>query len=779
MPSDEIPELGSENITRIVNKALTARSFKGRSQPDTQPLINEVNSDFAKTMNKIIFDKHMKGKGKELIGGNLILPPKKKAICPYYGMIGIPQYSFPERFAEFCYASVLTRMEAIKADERINLECLEAAEKEVFNTNLMKTLKLEEFKQIEVSSISQCSYYLRETWVSKIKDIIKEKFKESGDLMNLEESNYDLYLKGKLKKFLTLAKIRMQETVIELFDKSYKKFVKTILKFIPERINVISVSEIENAYSEYQADDAGHNPIPLFSIELAAIGKPEEMPVFSYEPKKLIDIMMWLYDKGIDDLQNISQVEPKVMTKFFKAMLKTNLRVPFRPNKKGAIINAEKKELEDNAWLDENYEKLKSEITRAVIPLEAYRALFAHYKDEFLLSVEEEKKKFEDQENPISAQELKKAINKHREMEKILAREIPKTLQVSCFLVDCSEMGMKLRSKHVELATEGKKTLREKARAITSGIIEAFDAMRNKIKKLPTTIEELTNLRNYISSDIPNLVEKQKIEIDKMMEAYDILDEYMEKLNREENQNKWAAFRKPKELNELIEEQKAVLLKKEETLFGSMQAQQAEFKEELVKIEEIVANMKNFTDINNYEEVARKAQTLREKLKECKEKEKGFNLRESLLNKPLTDYGQLRQIEKDFLPYDNLWTTTEKWFRSKHSWHNDPWEKLDAPAMDNLVQESSKILSQTIRAFKEMPAILKIAEQVKLEVENFKVYVPLVLALRTEGMKERHWDEISQLVKFEVRPKEGFTMTTVENMNLLNYLPDIEKAAEK
>jgi len=40
---------------------------------------------------------------------------------------------------------------------------------------------------------------------------------------------------------------------------------------------------------------------------------------------------------------------------------------------------------------------------------------------------------------------------------------------------------------------------------------------------------------------------------------------------------------------------------------------------------------------------------------------------------------------------------------------------------------------------KELPGILKIAESTKGEIEEFKPFVPLALALRTEGMKDRHW----------------------------------------
>lgn len=58
---------------------------------------------------------------------------------------------------------------------------------------------------------------------------------------------------------------------------------------------------------------------------------------------------------------------------------------------------------------------------------------------------------------------------------------------------------------------------------------------------------------------------------------------------------------------------------------------------------------------------------------------------------------------------------------------------------------------------KELTPILKIANVVKDDVEAFKPFVPLALGLRTEGMKERHWDAITAKCGFEVRPYEGFT----------------------
>lgn len=73
------------------------KALRGKSSSDTTTLLSEVNFDFAKSMNKIIFDKHMRDKNNDLIMNNLTLPPNPPAKeKPYYGLINIPPHNFPE-----------------------------------------------------------------------------------------------------------------------------------------------------------------------------------------------------------------------------------------------------------------------------------------------------------------------------------------------------------------------------------------------------------------------------------------------------------------------------------------------------------------------------------------------------------------------------------------------------------------------------------------------------------------------------------------------------------
>ena len=61
----------------------------------------------------------------------------------------------------------------------------------------------------------------------------------------------------------------------------------------------------------------------------------------------------------------------------------------------------------------------------------------------------------------------------------------------------------------------------------------------------------------------------------------------------------------------------------------------------------------------------------------------------------------------------------------------------------------------------------------KETVGEFAPKVPMIMAMRTEGIKDRHWEAISAKVGFEVKPFEGFTLQHVYDMELMKWSDDI------
>lgn len=51
-----------------------------------------------------------------------------------------------------------------------------------------------------------------------------------------------------------------------------------------------------------------------------------------------------------------------------------------------------------------------------------------------------------------------------------------------------------------------------------------------------------------------------------------------------------------------------------------------------------------------------------------------------------------------------------------------------------------------------MNQIVNIGEKVRGDMDKFKPNLPLMVALRKEGMKERHWTEVSKLAGQQIDP---------------------------
>lgn len=63
-------------------------------------------------------------------------------------------------------------------------------------------------------------------------------------------------------------------------------------------------------------------------------------------------------------------------------------------------------------------------------------------------------------------------------------------------------------------------------------------------------------------------------------------------------------------------------------------------------------------------------------------------------------------------------------------------------------------------------------------IEQFKSRIPEVLALGNLGLKNRHWEEISNVIGFKINPNQRPTLEKVLNLNLQKYVPQLEIISE-
>eukprot|EP00959_Pyramimonas_sp_CCMP1952_P452643 9466939-Pyramimonas_sp.AAC.2 len=153
-----------------------------------------------------------------------------------------------------------------------------------------------------------------------------------------------------------------------------------------------------------------------------------------------------------------------------------------------------------------------------------------------------------------------------------------------------------------------------------------------------------------------------------------------------------------------------------------------------------------------------------------------FNSRETLFELELTDYSRIKKMGDQFDPFFQFWNTAANWKKWQKSWMMDPFIELDSEQellyyvvyillhyvvlwggertlavvgtggpIERDVSASYKTMFKMGKAFqlRDFGKCADNCEKVRVEVEAFKQYTPLITALRSPGMRERHWQKIT------------------------------------
>lgn len=84
------------------------------------------------------------------------------------GTISIPGYEIEEKENEFYVTSCLTRPEVILATVKVRDECSKILNLTILQTQYSKSLRIEEFEQMQASTIDAGATYLKERWECQV-----------------------------------------------------------------------------------------------------------------------------------------------------------------------------------------------------------------------------------------------------------------------------------------------------------------------------------------------------------------------------------------------------------------------------------------------------------------------------------------------------------------------------------------------------------------------------------------------------------------------------------
>jgi hypothetical protein len=345
--------------------------------------------------------------------------------------------------------------------------------------------------------------------VNKIKDIIKQNFSEDNDQSqtfgkpwySLNETSREAYDMGKLKKFLQQTKFVMQDTLLYMTTDSVKRFVSAICDFVPIDVKVENSFIVQNTYytpEQIAEMGAPKEKLPLFSIDLT-VGE-DGRPKYSTSGKEVVIAILTIFDNGIKALQEINQVEQKLLNHLFKANVKMFLKSTHRPDYRPEEPNPEdKRELPDeNTWVFDEYNKLRDCVTQIIQPLDDYKATYDRFEQEYLFDPVKEMEPFADPENWPEPDELKSSIIFHQKEEKRIQEEIPEEIICSVFKISTKVIRDLLASKHKKIADDKIELIGKIAQEASAKILKQFEEFNMNVEAVPKNIEELSAIKDLM-----------------------------------------------------------------------------------------------------------------------------------------------------------------------------------------------------------------------------------------------------------------------------------------
>ena len=774
MPVDNLKPLDSEQVNRILENSMNVEKLRANTALDSISLLQQYNLSHMRTLNKLVLIRKMCTQASELkmvqcASVDCELLEEVWHVSGASSRSDIPDnFGFSERQKSFKFNSLLSKSEAISIVAQVQKDNYNIKRGTFFSVP-EKTVRLEEFTLTQQNALTTSTTQIKDIWLNSVTATVRRYLKDvKKGWYNMEESNVEVYSFSKLRKFLYRINFMMEDAVRDFLVANLDDYVSAVTRCCPSLVNVISNDSVEVVCER----------LPLLTVDLKFINALEAedgstIPahfLYASAPQAFVDALTSPFDSIFEMLKGIIKVERRVMKNLFWSHDPV-MRVPHCSEE----------------WVQELRGRMVDALHRSVVvPMEQYLDTLVPFLDLISINtddyVKEAEAKYCPRSGALDIAGLCQLAKKHTADAERVFNAFPSTISLGIILIDLKALKKMLASKHTSIATALFGVHVRAMRQYAEEIQKEFRDMFDRLSITPANVEHLAELREYMST-VPQLIGALHERMQKNEQHFSLITEARWKLTLEDLDVKWEVFGWPQKIhNEIIHQEKAFCVL-EHQFKSAMEEEQEEFAHNISSLKVEVSKLKDLTDLSAAAHNAETVRRIKASLKTASEKSQQFLSREVLFGvTELTEYTELGDISRTLDPFYDLWDSAEKWLSNKEAWTNGPFTNLDAEGLEQSVGVLQRSLNKSGKTFEKLnlSKCNVIAEQVRAEVEEFRPKVPLIIALRNAGMRDRHWEDLAVKLNIEIpKDKSELTLQKLCDMGMLDNLHDVQKVSEK
>ena len=335
-------------------------------------------------------------------------------------------------------------------------------------------------------------------------------------------------------------------------------------------------------------------------------------------------------------------------------------------------------------------------------------------------------------------------IYSHKEL---IERSIPRFLQFGLFEVDLTAFkaeasynaGVLCEQLLLEVSQEYGGLLRE--------LHTDFEEIMQVLGSTPNTVEELAYLQDYAQQGrAEQRFEGIWKELGKAEYLAGCLDKFHLPMTEEESLLWWKTRTWPL----LLQREKTRLLKRMQKLSPKFQeevhSQIKAIREALNQLKSAVAEFVQLNDLNQADTNYSKAADLMNTLEKLKQEVVLANSREGKLGFEETNFSELTQLSRTFGQFHTLWSLTSEWLTCYSNWMDRPLRLVDCSQVISKFKKGKTLLDQLDKDMQESVPAQVVLQELRTQIQSFEPTLPVLLALKEESLRDRHWRQIWSLL---------------------------------
>ncbi|XP_069471802.1 dynein axonemal heavy chain 7 isoform X2 [Ambystoma mexicanum] len=308
-------------------------------------------------------------------------------------------------------------------------------------------------------------------------------------------------------------------------------------------------------------------------------------------------------------------------------------------------------------------------------------------------------------------------------------------------------------------------------------LCEEFEKIAEKALSTPPTTQELMELKAYvINVEKTDMVELENKLIDAknrlaFLVDYAVFSPSDIRLNN--NTFQWHG-----RMEDIFEEHRKIIKEKTEQYQDGLKLRSERFVEELESYAKQIEEFSTFGDIQEINKYLKKAQALNGKLDTAITKIDQINVEEEAFGWSSSQYPQRKKVQEALNPFLRLYDTTVEFNTKYKNWMEGPYTSVNPDTVEQDVGNYWRGLYKLEKGFSNTPNALTIASTIKAKVEEFRDHIPLIQVLCNPGLRDRHWDAMSEIVGRPLKPPPDANVTQFIEMKLEPFLPSFDGISE-